>query len=270
MSQKMFPIWKNVWNFKNVQKFWKLFACSKNIHFIKKLEIFEPLKLGCYRKHKARLLQDIQSPSATLAYSLQWPSSLQCIGCYMGRPNRGALCLTQRASNRSSPSWAPVRLSRLACWHVREAGASVPNCFSSIAIHGRSQHQEIEARFVDLVKLEEYRTCPKASLFLPLMFFLYYLDLEVTHPSGLLLSTAPPPSCHFSMSRKGCNMSLALAIYLMEHQCSSNAANFNGQILWSGLSFFRLLLQSGWSAVRHFKDIKHPWGKQQEPCCEWS
>ena len=90
---------------KNVQKFWKLFACSKNIR------------------------------------------------------------LTQRASKRRSPSWAPVRLSRLACWHVREAGASVPNCFSSIAIHGRSQHQEIEARFVDLVKLEEYRTCPKASLF---------------------------------------------------------------------------------------------------------
>lgn len=170
---------------KNVQKFWKLFACLKNIR------------------------------------------------------------LTQRASKRSSPSWAPVRLSRLACWHVREAGASVPNCFSSIAIHGRSQHREIEARFVDLVKLEEYRTCPKASLFLPLVFFLYYLDLEVTHPSGLLLSTAPPRSCHFSMSRKGCNMSLALAIYLMEHQCSSNAANFNGQIVWSVVSFFGFYIVVG-------------------------
>ena len=114
----------------------------------------------------------------------------------------------------------------------------MPNGFSSIAIHGRSQHREIEARFVDLVKLEEYRTCPKASLFLPLVFFLYYLDLEVTHPSGVLLSTAPPPSCHFSMSRKGCNMSLAHTIYLMEHQCSSNAANFSGQILWSVCPFF--------------------------------
>lgn len=59
--------------------------------------------------------------------------------------------------------WALARPGRPACWRVREAEASEPNAFPSIPIRGRSWSWKTEARFEDLVKPGDYRTCPNAS-----------------------------------------------------------------------------------------------------------